>query len=354
MRPFLEEVRTNCLGRYNPNVNTSVDEAMVAFRGRLAFRQYMPGKPTKYGIKVWVRADPANGYLNDFQVYTGKSDDGRAEDGLAARVVMDLMRPILNNHHIVNMDNYFSSPALYEKLLDENTYARGTVRSNRKNYPSATLHPRHLQQQRQSKIAQKGSLVAVAWRDKKVIHFLTTADSPTDIASVERRGKDGNRMNVPCPKVVPEYNSNMNGVDRADQIRTEYPTYRSSEKWWHHLFWFLWDVAIANAFILRKESPNHRKLTRGGNEKVLKQVEFRMALAKQLIGNTRSQHKRRLTPSLDPTGNGHLPMRVPKRGRCRHCSSKGIRRESKLACVACNHSLCLECFEPYHRKLMID
>ena len=46
--------------------------AMIAFRVTLAFRQYMPAKPTKYGIKVWVRADSHNGYKNEFQVYVGR------------------------------------------------------------------------------------------------------------------------------------------------------------------------------------------------------------------------------------------------------------------------------------------
>jgi hypothetical protein len=62
------------LKQYNPHQNTSVDEAMIAFRGRLGFRQYLPAKPTKYGIKVKIRADSENGYCNEFEIYTGKSD----------------------------------------------------------------------------------------------------------------------------------------------------------------------------------------------------------------------------------------------------------------------------------------
>jgi hypothetical protein len=46
---------------------------MIAFRGRLGFRQYLPTKPTKYGIKVKIRADSENGYYNEFEIYTGKS-----------------------------------------------------------------------------------------------------------------------------------------------------------------------------------------------------------------------------------------------------------------------------------------
>lgn len=53
-------------------MEVSVDEAMIAYTGRRGTKQYVPFKPTKRGIKVWTRADPSNGFVNDFQVYTGK------------------------------------------------------------------------------------------------------------------------------------------------------------------------------------------------------------------------------------------------------------------------------------------
>ena len=54
IQPLLEAVRRRCLDRYNPHLNCSVDEAMVAFRGRLEFLQCMPVKPTTYGVKLWM------------------------------------------------------------------------------------------------------------------------------------------------------------------------------------------------------------------------------------------------------------------------------------------------------------
>jgi len=36
----------------------SIDEAMVKYKGRVFFRQYMPKKPIKWGIKVWMIAEP--------------------------------------------------------------------------------------------------------------------------------------------------------------------------------------------------------------------------------------------------------------------------------------------------------
>jgi hypothetical protein len=46
------------MNEYNPHREVSIDEAMIGFSGRLGFKQYVPLKPTKRGIKVWVRADP--------------------------------------------------------------------------------------------------------------------------------------------------------------------------------------------------------------------------------------------------------------------------------------------------------
>ena len=33
----------------------SVDESMIAYKGRLSFLQYMPKKPHKWGIKAWYK-----------------------------------------------------------------------------------------------------------------------------------------------------------------------------------------------------------------------------------------------------------------------------------------------------------
>ena len=71
----------------------TIDEAMIPFKDRLGFKQYMRNKPTKWGIKVFVLADATNGYVRNLQVYTGKSieNDGLASVGLCSRVVLDLM-----------------------------------------------------------------------------------------------------------------------------------------------------------------------------------------------------------------------------------------------------------------------
>jgi hypothetical protein len=67
----------------------TIDEQLVTFRGRCAFRAYMPNKPGKYGIKVWVLCDAKTFYCCNFKVYLGSTGNA-PERNKGARVVKDL------------------------------------------------------------------------------------------------------------------------------------------------------------------------------------------------------------------------------------------------------------------------
>ncbi|XP_052267419.1 piggyBac transposable element-derived protein 4-like [Dreissena polymorpha] len=347
IRPFLDAVRKLCLTLYNPHRNVSIDEAMVKFRGRLGFRQYMPLKPARYGVKVWVRADPVNGYVNDFQVYTGK-DANTAEVGLATRVVLDLSRVIKGMFYIVNVDNFFTSPVLFEELLKQETYARGTVRTNRKGYPSSLLGKKKVQEQGDYVFATKGEQLACVWMDKKPIYTLSTAENPKDIgATVLRKKRNGEVHQVPAPRIIPEYNNNMNGVDHADQLRTEYPTFRTSRKWWTYMFFFILDTAITNGYVVMRESPFHQQRSRTGKAKDRTVLDFRMNLSKQLIGD----YCENGAAKMATVKAGHFPGHSEKRGRCRQCTKQKRRHECNVICLECNVHICVPCFKDWHVEL---
>ena len=48
IRKLLDLVTPNLQSVYNPHEEISVDEAMIPFKGRLGFKQYMKAKPTKW------------------------------------------------------------------------------------------------------------------------------------------------------------------------------------------------------------------------------------------------------------------------------------------------------------------
>ena len=82
---MLETVNKKCRENYIPGQNLSVDEAMIGFKGRIQWKQYLPKKPTKWGFKIWSLADSETGYLLNIEPYIGKKDE--KSDGIAYDVV---------------------------------------------------------------------------------------------------------------------------------------------------------------------------------------------------------------------------------------------------------------------------
>lgn len=129
---------------------------------------------------------------------------------------------------------------------------------------------------------------------------------------------------------------------------------RRSIKWWHRLFYWLLDVAIVNAFILKKIKMNTK----------LDQLSFRLRLAQQLIDGF-SNRKRKVTAysackkgavgvpddvRLSNVGH-HLPMKTSTRRRCRVCSSTKKETRTIYTCKSCSVPLCIDkCFEKFHSK----
>ena len=72
IRPVTDHLSRQFLTVYNSQCEASIDEAVIAFKGRSIMKQYLPKKPVKRGFKVWVRADAVSGCVGEFDVYTGK------------------------------------------------------------------------------------------------------------------------------------------------------------------------------------------------------------------------------------------------------------------------------------------
>ncbi|KAK3106989.1 hypothetical protein FSP39_004511 [Pinctada imbricata] len=92
---------------YKPGQNLSVDEGMIGFKGRVHFRQHMPAKPTKWGIKVWQICESESGYCCGFEVHTGKKRDGTRQFSLGFDVVWSLSEAYHNQNRHLYFDRFF-------------------------------------------------------------------------------------------------------------------------------------------------------------------------------------------------------------------------------------------------------
>ena len=352
VRPVLNSVLEKAKSIYEPSKCLSVDEGMIAFKGRLAFRQYLPAKPTKYGIKVWMAADASNGYVVNFDVYLGSDNGKQRIHGLGYDVVMKMAEPFLNKNRHVFCDNFFTSTRLFEHLHDQNTYACGTVRPNRKDLPPCS---KNKLKQGEVEQAQKGTLVYTKWHDKKDVSFLSTNVSPMEAGRQVERTVRGQRTHITKQKVADVYTANMGGVDRADQLRSFYASGWQSCKWYKYLFWFAFNLSVSNAFVLE----NFYRSSQGKTKRAL--LPFKRQLAGQLI-NGFSQRKRAARGPI-PTGPSravspadHVSVCVEGRKRtCMQCSKmkrktpKGHRVETSYECKICKVALCRSsCHNEFH------
>ena len=71
LRPLLEPLLRNFRSNFIIGKELSVDEQMVSYKGRLSFLQYIPKKPTRWGMKAFVLADSHCGYIYNWKLYTG-------------------------------------------------------------------------------------------------------------------------------------------------------------------------------------------------------------------------------------------------------------------------------------------
>ena len=133
VRPLIQKTLELFPKYYQPKQDLAIDEMMVGTRCRVHFLQYIPKKPTKWGIKLFVNSESSTGYVLTYDVYVGSSESN--EKGHTHKTVMKLMSNYLNKNHKLFSDNFYTSPILYKDLLDNGTYACGSVRTNRKYFP---------------------------------------------------------------------------------------------------------------------------------------------------------------------------------------------------------------------------
>ena len=195
-----------------------------------------------------VLADAKSGYFVDFNVYTGASDS--PEHGLASQVVLSLTENYHHQHRQIFCDNFFSSVQLFHTLHKKGTYACGTARLDRKAFPSELSDDAKGLQRGEHVFRQSKHIVATVWKDTKDVKMLSTMTAPEDTSPVNRRRQDGSAQQFLCPLCIVLYNRYMGGVDTGDQLKGYYRVRLKCKKNYKYVFWFIFDVAITNAYIL--------------------------------------------------------------------------------------------------------
>lgn len=142
-RWLLETLGKNFRSYLNPGPYVCVDELMFAYNGRYCgFKQYMPAKPIKHGLKLWALCCFETKYVFKLEVCVDASGEeppelGEVSLGSGYSVVSRLCAGLDWKFYWVACDNYFTCPVLFETLYNQGIYAIGTALGNLRGFPNS-------------------------------------------------------------------------------------------------------------------------------------------------------------------------------------------------------------------------
>uniref|UniRef100_A0A087XB13 PiggyBac transposable element-derived protein domain-containing protein n=1 Tax=Poecilia formosa TaxID=48698 RepID=A0A087XB13_POEFO len=334
LRPWLEKLRQRFLS-IPPEECHAVDEIMVPFKGKSHLRCYMPGKPHKWGFKMWGRGGQS-GYLYDFDVCQGGGNLGqeKSDVGATGDVVLKMTSTLpAGKNHKVFADNFFTH------LKQRGIYYIGTVRMNR-------VKNCQLMDEKELKKKGRGSLdfrvnqendIIVRWYENKAVNLLSSFVGVEPLGSVKRWDRKAKtHIMVPRPTIVDTYNRFMGGIDLLDMLSALYKFSFRSQRWYIYIWWHTITVAVINAWIryrrdLEKLHPRQKHLP-------LRRFQASVATLSSPEATPTPPRRRKTTelpPDVRKDGLNHFPT-----------------WETRQRCKPCVKHLCLNkdrnCFQAYH------
>lgn len=265
--PILDILKAKYMAAYLPVRDIAIDESLIGWKGRLSWKQYIPSKRKRFGIKLFALCESISGYIYNFIIYTGKTttySEKYSEEPITARIVLSLADSLLGKGYRLFLDNYYTSVNLTDKLVKGRTDCIGTMRINRKGVPTDL-----------KKKLKKGETIArywkkimiQKWKDKKDVLMISTIHDETMETVITKTGE------LQKPSCIVEYNSKMGGVDLADNYLHFYGMCGNRvKKYYMKIFFHFLSVTTLNSYQLYKKN--------GGR---LKRLNFLIELGEKML-----------------------------------------------------------------------
>ncbi|XP_035206542.1 piggyBac transposable element-derived protein 4-like [Stegodyphus dumicola] len=340
VRDFFSDFNKKCQEIYSVSEYVTIDEKLEKFRGRCAFRQYMPKKPAKYGIKLFAVVDARTYYTYNMEIYAGKQSDGPFKvDYSPSEIVKRLCAPLFGSGRNITMDNWYTSYPLAKELLSKKLTVVGTLKKNKAVIPAEFLETKKREVYSSMFGFQKDmTLVSYVPKKSKCVVLLSTMHHDDTIDENSEQSK---------PEIIHFYNGTKGGVDTVDEMSTLYSTARKTNRWPMVIFYCVLNVAGINARVSLMSTKNP-PLQYKSRRMFLKTLALslvnpqikRRSNMQMLPRELREKMNQNFSTERNAVSEENLPKRMKLgKGRCTICP-RAKDKKTTISCMKCQNFTC--------------
>lgn len=344
---------------YKPGKCVTVDEQLLPFRGRCKFIIYMPSKPGKYGIKIWMLCDSETFYVYNMQIYTGRDRNCGPEVNQGERVVLDLTEGLDGRN--VTCENFFTSYSLATKLKSRKMTLVGTIRKNRNELPPILVDMKRKPVYHSEFVFEpklRATLVSYVPKKNRFVTLLSTYHTKKEVDADDPKK----------PHIIHFYNHTKGAVDTVDEMVGSYRSKRKVRRWPVAVFNNMLDIAACNALVIflslnptwNFSKKNYRRrifLKEVGMGLVQPYIQRRERIpraphASALVNEIQNNPPEPETTNNESTSRTRRLQHTPrsnKRARCHMCPNISKANLHSVRCDKCTKTVC-----PIHRYVICE
>lgn len=350
VRPIIDSIAQSFsrFGVFDEKI--AVDEMVVKYFGRNKLKQFIKGKPIRFGYKLWALCG-VSGFCYNFDLYCGREiNPGDETLPLGTRVVQNLLTVVEDPlSYEVYFDNFFTNLDLLRELYELGFRASGTIRADR-TQKCPLVDPKVMKKQERGTYDfcsdTNTNILLGRWNDNSVVTVATNFDTVEPLTTAQRYNKEQKRKcPVSLPRLIKNYSTSMGGVDLHDWLVSKYGINIKGKKWYWPIFIRLLDMCVVNAWTIYKLV----------NEKYMSLLDFRREITVAYIKTASIRQTIGRPVSRSQIAQPCRDMRYDKKDhflfsrlKQRRCQGKGCKSKPLTYCKKCEITLCKKCFGPYH------
>ena len=338
IREVFEKFVENCQKSYSVGENITIDEMLPGFRGKCPFRQYIPSKPSKYGIKCFALVDAKMFYTLNMEIYAGKQPEGPfCVSNKPSEVVKRMAKPLFGSGRNITADNWFTDMDLIDDLKMKRLSYVGTVRKNKRQLPHEFVSVKG-RKQYTSMFGFLDGKTLVSYVPKANKNVILVSSLHDDNAIDPTTGEQKK------PVMITFYNSTKSGVDTEDQMCATYSVSRNVKRWPMVIFFTMLNISGINSQVIylgNQLEPCRRRsfLKTLAHQLVLGELS-RRSMKTVGIPTILQMRLKKYQPTKDISEDSTSQTR--KRRRCSTCTAEtGFRRMTNYECKKCHNAICL-------------